>query len=42
VSDNDERPSEDFADSVAKKTFVWTIILAALTVGTIFIFILRY
>jgi len=38
----DERPPEDFGNEVAKKTFIWTMILAVLTIGSVVAFILRY
>ena len=40
--DHDERPGEEFGNWVAKRTFIWTVILAVLTIGSVFAFILRY
>ena len=42
MADHDDRPPEDFANFVAKRTFIWAMILAALTIGSVFAFILRY
>ena len=42
MDDLDERPPEEFANFVAKRTFIWTMILAALTIGSVFVFVLRY
>lgn len=42
MAEDDERPPEEFANFVAKRTFIWTIILAALTIGSVFAFVLRY
>lgn len=42
MAEKDERPPEDFAEFVAKRTFIWTLILAALTIGSVFAFVLRY
>ncbi len=41
ADDKDERPPADFADYVARRTFIWTMILAALTIGSVFAFVLR-
>ena len=41
MSDDNDRPDDDWADVVAKWTFVSTVILAVLYVGTVVIFILR-
>ena len=38
---DDRDPSDDWGNFVAKWTFIWTVILAVLYVGTVFIFILR-
>lgn len=42
MAGDDERPPEDFGNRVAKQTFIWTMILAVLTIGSVFVFILRY
>jgi len=41
MADKDDRPSDDWGNWVARWTFIWSMVLAALYVGTVFIFILR-
>jgi len=41
MADEDNR-DPSWGDSVAKWTFIWTLILAVLYVGSVFAFILRY
>ena len=41
MSDQSDRPDDDWADVVAKWTFVFTVVLAVLYVGSVFVFILR-
>jgi len=41
MGDHSDRPDDDWADGVAKWTFISTVVLAALYVAAVFIFILR-
>jgi hypothetical protein len=41
MADHSDRPDDDWADGVAKWTFISTVILAVLYCGAVFVFILR-
>jgi len=41
MADHDDRPDDDWADVVAKWTFVSTVILAVLYVASVFVFVMR-
>ena len=41
MADEDNR-DPNWGDSLAKSTFFWTMILAVLYVGSVFVFIMRY
>jgi hypothetical protein len=41
LGDQSERPDDDWADWMAKRTFAFLVVLAVLYVGTVFAFILR-
>lgn len=41
MADHSDRPSENWGHDVAKWTFIFTVILAALYVGAVFVFILK-
>ena len=40
MADNSDYPSDDWGDVVAKWTFVFVVVLAALYIGAVFLFIL--
>ena len=40
MADPSDQPSDDWGDTVAKWTFIFTVILAALYIGAVILFIL--
>ena len=40
MAGNDDKPSDDWGSEVAKWTFITTVVLAILYVGSVFLFIL--
>ncbi len=41
MADHGDRPDDDWAQTVAKWTFITTLVLAALYVGSVFAFVMR-
>ena len=41
MGEHNDRPDDDWGDVVARWTFICTLVLAVLYVGTVFAFILR-
>jgi len=40
MADHEDRPRDDWGDSMARRTLIWTAILTALYAGAVFAFIL--
>lgn len=41
MADHSDRPPDDWGDQTAKWTFISSMVLAVLYIGTVFVFILR-